>query len=320
MAAVGLPTVFYNIPYRTGLTLDLATLRAVLAIPGIVGLKESSGGLHNIAALATPGSPALLCGEDAMFLGALEAGAAGGIVAAANLLPRAFVEIHRAFQLGQPLAARAAFARIRPVVEDLFAEPNPSPVKWALAQQGRIASATLRLPLVPITEALSVRLARSLQPRPAPAAPAFREEDVERLGARFSAQEIPAAEWTHTAHLMTGAWHVFHLGPDEALHRMRAGIRRLNQAHGTPETPTRGYHETITRAYIELLSVFLAGFPATTPLSARVAALLEHRLAARDALLSFYQRERLMSPEARAAWVEPDRAPLHPDAMGANLT
>jgi hypothetical protein len=139
-------------------------------------------------------------------------------------------------------------------------------------------------------------------------------ESLDELQARFAAQAIPAREWTHEAHLRVGAWHVFHHGPDEGLRRIREGIRRLNQAHGTPETPTRGYHETITRAYVELLGSFLERFPAETPLEARVATLLSTPLAHRDALLSFYRRERLMSPEARAGWLAPDR-PLCPDAV-----
>lgn len=132
-------------------------------------------------------------------------------------------------------------------------------------------------------------------------------DELEDLQQRFAAQALTAAEWTHAAHLRVGAWHVFHLGPIAGLDQLRAGIRRLNQAHGTPETPTRGYHETITRAFVELLAIFLAGFPAGTPLKQRVAALLRSPLAERDALLAFYDRARLMSPEARAGWIEPDR-------------
>jgi 4-hydroxy-tetrahydrodipicolinate synthase len=313
IAAVGLPTVAYNIPYRTGLALDLATLRAVLALPGIIGMKESSGALDNIRGLAPAGGPALLCGEDALFLDALEAGAAGGMLAAANVVPRALVEVHAAFTQGRPLAARAGFARVRPLVAALFAEPNPSPVKAALAQRGRIAGATLRLPLVPISAALAERLAAL--PRPRRPGMGGSARDLERLQARFTERAIPAAEWTHTAHLQMGAWHVFQLGADEALVRLRAGIRRLNQSHGLVETPTRGYHETITRAYVELTATFLAGFASAVPLHERVAALLAAPLGRRDALLSFYERERLMSPAARAAWVEPDRRPLDPDGV-----
>jgi 4-hydroxy-tetrahydrodipicolinate synthase len=158
IAAVGLPTVAYNIPYRTGLALDLPTLRAILSIAGVVGCKESSGGLANIAALAELRGPPLLCGEDALFLPALTVGARGGILAAANLAPRAFVAVHRGFEAGDANAARAAFTPLRALIEALFAESNPAPVKWALARRRVIASATLRLPLVPISPPLAERL------------------------------------------------------------------------------------------------------------------------------------------------------------------
>jgi 4-hydroxy-tetrahydrodipicolinate synthase len=304
-----MPTVAYNIPYRTALTLDQDTLRAILALPGVVAMKESSGTLDNFRALPGP----LFCGDDALFLAALEAGAAGGILASANLLGRELVAVHWAAQDGRPLAARAAFARVRPLIEALFAEPNPAPLKWALARRGRIAGATLRLPQVPISARLAAELEALLRPAPRPAVTGS-DEEVARLAARFAAQEVPASEWTHRAHLMTGAWHVHHLGPDAALRAMREGILRLNKVHGTLETPTRGYHETITRAYVELLAVFLAGFPEGTPLGTRVAAMLAHPLAGRDALLAFYPRDRLMSAEARSAWLEPER-PLHPGAL-----
>jgi 4-hydroxy-tetrahydrodipicolinate synthase len=317
IAAVGLPTVAYHIPYRTGVTLDLPTLRALLAIPGVIGLKESSGGLANITALAADGAGAraLLCGEDALFAGALAAGAAGAILASANLVPGAFAEMHRASREGRPLAARATAARLRPLIEALFAESSPAPLKWALAQQGRIASASLRLPLVAISAALAERLrvlAVPLASPRGPQPPEAHDGELEQLARRFAAQDIAAKEWTHTAHLTMGAWHVHHLGPDQALVRLREGIRRLNQAHGTAETPTRGYHETITRAYVELLAVYLGRFPADTPLTARVAALLASPLAQREALFAFYDRARLLSPQARAAFVEPDLAPLDP--------
>jgi 4-hydroxy-tetrahydrodipicolinate synthase len=162
IAAVGLPTVAYHIPYRTGLKLDRSTLAALLDIPGVIGLKESSGSVENIAPLARPGGPAILCGEDALFYAALEAGASGGIIAAANLLPHTYLEIYRTFAAGQRDAARAAFARIAPVVELLFAEPNPAPLKWALHHQGRIRSPAQRLPMTAIGNDLARRLEEAL--------------------------------------------------------------------------------------------------------------------------------------------------------------
>lgn len=133
---------------------------------------------------------------------------------------------------------------------------------------------------------------------------------VDDLAARFTAGVIPHAEWTHTAHLVVGTWHVQRYGADEALARLRVGIRALNEAHGTPNSPTSGYHETVTCAYVRLLAEFLAGCPVEMPLADRVARVLASPLAAKDVLSTFYSRARLMSATARAEWVEPDVAPL----------
>jgi hypothetical protein len=127
--------------------------------------------------------------------------------------------------------------------------------------------------------------------------------DVEDLVARFSGCTLPKPERTHHAHLTVGLWHVRQYGADEALTRLRAGIRRLNDSHGTPNSATRGYHETITRAYVMLLTDFLASCPES--LDEQVARLLQSPVAEKDYLLRFYSSEQLMSPEARAGWVAP---------------
>ena len=135
--------------------------------------------------------------------------------------------------------------------------------------------------------------------------------DLDDFAARFVACRIPKPEWTHLAHLAIGMWHIHTYGADEALTRLRAGIRRLNDSHGTPNTETSGYHETVTRAYVQLLAQFLAACPSTMPLAERVSRLIASPLAEKEALLEFYSRERLMSSAARANWVEPDILPLH---------
>jgi hypothetical protein len=107
-----------------------------------------------------------------------------------------------------------------------------------------------------------------------------------------------------------GAWHVARFGAAQALERLRAGIRALNDAHGTINSDTGGYHETITRAYVLLIAAFLRARPAGEEIDASVAGLLASPLAARDALLRHYSRERLFSVAARRGWVEPDLEPL----------
>jgi len=133
---------------------------------------------------------------------------------------------------------------------------------------------------------------------------------LDDLGARFEACQIPAKEWTHAAHLVVGLWHVHRYGAEDALLRLRNGIRRLNESHGGVNSATNGYHETITAAYVELLAQYLASCPADMAVGTRAMQLLASPLAAKDALFTFYSRERLLSTEARAAWVEPDRGPV----------
>ena len=139
--------------------------------------------------------------------------------------------------------------------------------------------------------------------------------DPETLAARFTALTLPKDEWTHAAHLTVGAWHVDRYGPVEALTLLRDGIRRLNESHGNINTATDGYHETITAAYVTLLAAYVEACPLGLPLSTRVEHLLAGPLAGRDMLLTFYSRERLMSVEARARWVEPDLAPLRLESV-----
>jgi hypothetical protein len=110
--------------------------------------------------------------------------------------------------------------------------------------------------------------------------------------------------------MAVGAWHVFHGGPAKALRQLRARIRRLNDSHGTINSTTGGYHETITRAYIALLDDFLGRRPSNEALADSVRALLESPLADRKALLAFYSEARLMSVEARLGWCDPDLRPL----------
>ena len=139
--------------------------------------------------------------------------------------------------------------------------------------------------------------------------------DPAALASRFTALTLPKEEWTHAAHLTVGLWHVDRYGAAEALTRLRDGIRRLNESHGGVNTPTSGYHETITAAYVTMLAAYLEAGPPGLPLAARVERLLAGPLAARDMLSTFYSREHLMSTDARARWIEPDLGPLRLEAV-----
>lgn len=130
------------------------------------------------------------------------------------------------------------------------------------------------------------------------------------LVAAFRSCSLPRQQWTHVAHLRVGAWHVHHFGADSALTRLRSGIRHLNDHHGTLNSPTSGYHETITVAYLRLIEAFLAVFDPGVALEHRVEVLVDGPLGERSVHFRYWSRDLLMSARAPAEWVPPDLAPL----------
>jgi len=139
--------------------------------------------------------------------------------------------------------------------------------------------------------------------------------DLDEFARRFVAKEIPARLWTHGAHLAVGLWHVNRYGADEALRRLRRGIRSLNEHHGKQNTESAGYHETITRAQVVLLADFLARADSAIPLLERYALLMASPLSDRNVLLRFYSLDHLMSNHARSRWTEPDLAPISANGL-----
>ena len=158
-AEVGVPIIAYEIPARTGVRLSVETAKAILDLDGVIGMKDSTGGTELVRALAGPGSKPVLAGDDASFFSMLEAGAAGGILASANVRTSEFAAVWRLFLAGEKREAEEAFGRLLGAIRLLFREPNPAPLKRLLALQGVIASDALRLPMTPVSE----RLGRELE-------------------------------------------------------------------------------------------------------------------------------------------------------------
>ncbi|MFC5403852.1 4-hydroxy-tetrahydrodipicolinate synthase [Cohnella soli] len=158
-AQTGLPIIAYEVPYRTSVRISADTAEEILALDGVIGMKDSSGGTELISALKQRGvTKPILCGEDAYFLGWLRQGAAGGILAAANLRTEMFIETYRQFRDGNTALATSAFDSLTQLIDHLFRESNPAPLKWLLSHQGLLDSDTLRLPLLPISEGLRNQL------------------------------------------------------------------------------------------------------------------------------------------------------------------
>lgn len=121
----------------------------------------------------------------------------------------------------------------------------------------------------------------------------------------FEAGMLPRARWTHAAHLAVGFWYLWHHAPGEALRLARERISLHNEAVGTANTDSGGYHETITRAYLHGIAEHRARHHTRPPLEALLL-LQSSSLGSSDWLLNYYSRDRLYSLEARRGWVEPD--------------
>ena len=143
----------------------------------------------------------------------------------------------------------------------------------------------------------------------APDTETWSAERIEALAAAFDAAAIPRAEWTHRAHVTVAVHHLHRYGLRDGGRRVHDGIHRLNAANGIEQTPTGGYHETITRVYLRVLGAFVAA-AATGADTASVVDAAWRELGDPALPLRWDSRERLMSWEARTGWVEPDLAAL----------
>ncbi len=152
------PLVLYDIPYRTGVTLTLETLRALADHDNIVAIKDCGGNALTTQALIADGRLAVLAGEDHQLLGTLALGGQGAIIASAHFRPELFAAIWRDVAAGRLDEARRLFHALMPLVQALFAEPNPGPVKALLARQGWLRD-TLRAPMTSASPALADQLA-----------------------------------------------------------------------------------------------------------------------------------------------------------------
>jgi len=136
------------------------------------------------------------------------------------------------------------------------------------------------------------------------------DTEISHLGDGLVARTITKEEWTHEAHLGATTYLLLKR-PDIDLDRELPGIiRRFNESVGGVNSDTEGYHETITRAYLRGIRLFLEEADLTRPLHELVNELLLSPMGRRDWPLRFWSKERLLSVEARRHYVEPDLAVL----------
>jgi 4-hydroxy-tetrahydrodipicolinate synthase len=163
--ATKLPILLYNIPGRCGVDIGAdAVVRLAGACRNIVSIKEASGSVERVSELRSrlPDSFTILSGDDSLTLPFLSVGAVGVVSVASNLLPAEICALVQAFVSGDAKAAAALHRKLFPLFKDLFIEPNPVPVKQALAWRGAM-SPEVRLPLCEMTEPNQARLRQTLE-------------------------------------------------------------------------------------------------------------------------------------------------------------
>jgi 4-hydroxy-tetrahydrodipicolinate synthase len=149
-ASVGLPMVLYNVPGRTGVNLEPATLKRLAEVPNVAGVKEASGNISQMSAIlnAVPERFAVLSGDDAVTLPLIALGGRGVISVVSNEIPAEMTRLVQLCLRNDFSAARALHRKLLPLMEVNFVESNPIPVKAALALMG-LVEPVWRLPLVP---------------------------------------------------------------------------------------------------------------------------------------------------------------------------
>jgi 4-hydroxy-tetrahydrodipicolinate synthase len=145
-----LPIIVYNVPGRTGCNIDPATLVRISSIKNIVGVKEASGNVTQMAEIcrAVPKDFLVMSGDDALTLPLMAIGGRGIISVASNEVPAEMVQMVEAAEKGNFADARHWHEKLLPIMQINFVESSPGPVKFAMAAMG-LCEEAYRLPMVP---------------------------------------------------------------------------------------------------------------------------------------------------------------------------
>lgn len=147
--STALPIVLYSVQPRTAVNIEPATVLRLAEIPNIVGLKEASGSISQMASIVArvPENFLVLSGDDAVALPLIALGGRGVISVVSNQIPAEFGELARAAMSSNFKRARELQRKYQPLMEVNFVETSPGPVKFAMARMGLLEPAW-RLPMV----------------------------------------------------------------------------------------------------------------------------------------------------------------------------
>ena len=162
--AVPLPIIVYNVPGRTGVNVDVATIVRLSAVPNIVGVKEASGNVTQMCEIcqAVPEDFLVLSGDDALTLPVMSVGGRGIVSVVSNEVPAEMSRMVELAEAGDFAGARRLHRELMPLMQINFIESSPIPVKAAMAMMGLVEE-VYRLPMVPPRPASRERIAQVLR-------------------------------------------------------------------------------------------------------------------------------------------------------------
>jgi 4-hydroxy-tetrahydrodipicolinate synthase len=162
--AVDIPIIVYNIASRTGVNIEPETFAKLAGIKNIIGVKESSGNLEQMAKIRSlcPKEFLLISGDDALTLPVLSIGGVGIISVVSNIIPRDVADKCAAFEKGDVKKAEALHYKMLPLIKAMFIETNPIPVKTAMGLM-KMIDPVLRLPMCEMLPENKDRLIKELK-------------------------------------------------------------------------------------------------------------------------------------------------------------
>ena len=163
-SAVRLPIILYSVQGRTGVNIEPATAARLAEIPNIIGIKEASGNIGQMANVMqeTPSNFIVLCGDDSITIPLIALGGRGVVSVVSNQIPAEMTELTQACLKNDFAAARRIQSRFLPLMNVNFVESNPIPVKAAMALMG-LLEPVYRLPICPPAAASQARIEKVLE-------------------------------------------------------------------------------------------------------------------------------------------------------------
>lgn len=160
--AVKTPIILYNVPSRTGINIEVDTIYELSKVENIVGIKQAISNINEVQRTTQISNFAVYCGEDALNLAFLAAGADGFISVASNIAPKDVIKVYDNFKQGNLTAARETMNNLLPLIKHLFIEVNPMPIKYAMNSSGYQVGAC-RLPLVEVSNENKSKIDQTLK-------------------------------------------------------------------------------------------------------------------------------------------------------------